>query len=87
MNIAFSRELLRMVMADVRKITTVVERKSVWVYKVGQGSWEFHGPNGFYWHGSADNAYDARAMGWSAWESKIEGDAEIKRQMDKVNRA
>jgi hypothetical protein len=44
-------------------------------------SWEFHGPGrgpivgstdpvkppNFYWYGSADNAYDARAQGWQAW--------------------
>lgn len=50
-------------------LTTAAERKDVWVYKFMDDHWEFHGPNGFYWHGSADNAYDARAKGWQAWEA------------------
>lgn len=25
----------------------------------------------FYWHGSADNAYDARAKGWAAYLRKL----------------
>jgi len=43
--------------------------KSAWVYKVGKDHWEFHFGS-YYWHGSADNAYDARAKGWSAWLAK-----------------
>jgi hypothetical protein len=45
--------------------------KDAWVYDFGRDHWEFHGPDDFYWHGSASNAYDARYKGWSAWlESK-----------------
>lgn len=66
-NTAFSRLMLSSVMEDVRKATTVEQRKSVWTYHFGSGHWEFHGPDGFYWHGEADSAYDARAKGWSAW--------------------
>ena len=44
--------------------------KDAWVWHFHRDHWEFHGPDGFYWHGSADNAYDARAHGWSAWLRK-----------------
>lgn len=29
--------------------------------------WEFNGPTGFYWHGSASDAYEARYKGWMAY--------------------
>ena len=44
--------------------------KDAWVWHFHKDHWEFHGPDGFYWHGSADNAYEARAKGWSAWLRK-----------------
>jgi hypothetical protein len=66
-NIVFCRALLALVMPEVRKATTAKERKDAWVWKYHGDHWEFHGPNNYYWHGSADNAYDARAKGWSAW--------------------
>lgn len=66
-NLAFCRILLRGVMDDVKKHTTAETRKAAWVYHFNGDTWEFHGPNGFYWHGSADNAYDARAQGWQSW--------------------
>lgn len=73
-NQAFCRTLLRVVMDDIKTITTAKERKTAWVYKFGRDHWEFHGPDGFYWHGSADNAYDARANGWQAWRSHVESE-------------
>ena len=67
-DVAFCRELLRGVTARVKQhfpdIHTV---KAAWVYNFGRNHWEFHGPDKFYWHGGAANAYDARAKGWSAW--------------------
>jgi len=42
-------------------------RTAAWVYGYGRDRWEFHGPDGFYWHGHAGNAYDARYKGWMAW--------------------
>jgi hypothetical protein len=66
-NTAFCRALLSMVMEDVKKVTTAEERKSVWTYHHMRDHWEFHGPRGFYWHGSADGGYDARAKGWHAF--------------------
>ena len=41
--------------------------KDAWVWHAGRDHWEFHGPDKFYWHGSAGNAYEARYKGWSAW--------------------
>ena len=67
LDITFSRTLLAATMEGVRPVTTVVERKAAWVYGLGRDQWEFHGPDGFYWHGRAGNAYDARAKGWDAW--------------------
>jgi hypothetical protein len=69
-NIDFCRTFLALVMTDVKQVTTTQERKDAWVYKCMKNHWEFHGPNEFYWHGSADNAYDARAKGWSAFLAK-----------------
>lgn len=71
-NSMFCRRLLTLALADIRPLTTVAERKEAWVYHFGRGHWEFHGPKGFYWHGDADNAYDARAKGWHAWLAKQE---------------
>lgn len=80
-NVTFCRTLLKTVMADIKKITSPAERKAAWVYRFSlDGSWEFHGPDRFYWYGRADNAYDARAQGWQAWEREIE----LKGQLDRM---
>lgn len=65
----------KQVMDDIKKVTSPAERKAAWVYHFGRQDWEFHGPDEFYWHGHADNAYDARAKGWQAWWEKLESDA------------
>lgn len=70
-NLTFCRALLKAVLADVKPHTTVAERADAWVIKTGRDSWEFHGPREFYWYGSADNAFDARAQGWQAWLAKF----------------
>lgn len=74
-NLAFCRTLLRVVMDDIKKVTSAQERKDAWVWKLGRGQWEFHGPDGFYWYGNADNTYDARATGWQKWWDRLEDDA------------
>jgi hypothetical protein len=67
-NVSFSREILAMVQQDVRAFAPHIKvRKDAWVWKAGRDHWEFHGPDGYYWHGGADNAYEARANGWRAW--------------------
>lgn len=70
-NLTFCRMLLKGTMDVIKPLTTVAERKAAWVYKFERDHWEFHGPNGFYWHGSADNSYDARHKGWEAWRENM----------------
>lgn len=74
-NTQFCRTLLKLVMAEIKPMTTVRERKAAWVYNFGREHWEFHGPNGFYWHGRAYDAYEARAKGWEAWRKQLAHDA------------
>jgi len=66
-NTALCREILRRVQDDVRKYKPGIRLKDAWVWKGGRDLWEFHYQK-FYWWGSADNAYDARARagehGW-----------------------
>lgn len=68
--ISFSRLLLSAVMREVSKATSADERKAARVRRFHGSSWEFWGPKDFYWHGRADNAYEARANGWQAWLDK-----------------
>jgi len=63
----FERQLLKAVMVDVRKVTTVEQRKGVETYHFMRDHWEFHGPDGFYWNGSAETGWGARYHGWTAW--------------------
>jgi hypothetical protein len=65
-NIGFCRELLRETIDDVKAAAPAVKVSDAWVWSGDRRNWEFHF-NGFYWNGSADNAYHARANGWSAW--------------------
>lgn len=74
-NVAFSRHLLSIVLRDLAKVTSVAERKDAYVYDSYGDNWEFHGPDNFYWHGIADNAYDAKVNGWQAWWAELEKDA------------
>lgn len=73
-NTTFTRELLKLTMLDVKQHTTPEQRKAAWTYWTPTGAgnrlYEFHGPDGFVWHGRADNSYHARAQGWSAWLEK-----------------
>jgi hypothetical protein len=71
-NVAFCRHLLKLTLEDVRKADPDVKLRDAWVYHYsGTDDWEFHFGD-FYWHGSADNAYDARAKGWESWLSQKE---------------
>ena len=60
---------LALTMKDVRKHTDAQQRKNAWAHKdsASRNSWEFHGPDGFYWYGSAANANDAKMSGWECW--------------------
>lgn len=74
LDVMFCRTLLSMVHKDVKAAHPEINlRKDAWVYNFGRDHWEFHGPNGFYWHGSASNAYEARHKGWSAWLANPNG--------------
>lgn len=66
-NIAFSRTLLSVVVADVRKYDSKIQIQKAWVHSTDRRTWEFHGPDKFYTHFRADNAFEARAKGWQAW--------------------
>jgi hypothetical protein len=70
-DISFSRHLLALVQQDVRAFAPHIKtRKDAWVWCAGRDHWEFHGPDNYYWHGNACNAYEARANGWRAWLEK-----------------
>lgn len=69
-NVVFCRHLLSEATKLVKAFRPNVQLKCAWVYHFGRDHWEFHGPEAFYWHGSADNAYDARYKGWMAWLEK-----------------
>lgn len=70
-DVLFGRNLLSQIIPDVRKAGKR-PMKDGWVWCAGRDHWEFHGPDDFYWHGSAGNAYEARYKGWSAWLGRIE---------------
>lgn len=65
----FCQVLLSLTMEEVRKHTTVAERKAAWTYKFETlgASVEFHGPDSFYWHGDGCCLWSARIDGWNAW--------------------
>jgi hypothetical protein len=77
-NTAFSRELLKRVLEEVRAYRKATGDRfafkltDAWIYRVGTDHWEFHFGE-FYWHGSADNAFEARAKGWSSWLAAKDG--------------
>ena len=67
-NISFSRALLSQIVPAV-KAAGYKPTKDAWVWSGGlrDRCWEFHGPDEFYWYGTADNAYEARYKGWGAF--------------------
>lgn len=70
-NISFSRALLAQGIATLKEhFPEVRPVKDAWVWNAGRDHWEFHGPDSFYWHGNAGNAYEARYKGWNAWMQK-----------------
>lgn len=80
-NITFCRRALELTHMDVRKFDPSIKVSDAAVHKSGN-TWEFtfyhvtedssgkaHADR-FYWHGRADNAYDARVKGWDAFLAK-----------------
>lgn len=66
-NISFCQLMLKTFRADCKKAKVILPKlKKCSTYHFGGNHWEFQAP-GFYWHGSADNGYDARYKGLSAW--------------------
>jgi hypothetical protein len=67
----FCRALLAQVQPDVY---AAGKRpfKDAWVWHAWRDLWEFHGPDDYYWYGSASNAYEARYKGWTAWLNRGE---------------
>ncbi|MCX4152003.1 MULTISPECIES: hypothetical protein [Paraburkholderia] len=70
LNDVFNRSMLLAATALVRKHFPEVKLSDAWTYHFHEEHWEFHGPDDFCWHGSADGAYDARYHGWMAWLEK-----------------
>lgn len=69
-NVDICRSLLSEIHKEVKAFNAKINlKKDAWVYSFGR-TWEFHGPDEFYWHGRAANAYDARYKGWSAYLEK-----------------
>lgn len=68
-DIAISRKLLTEAHDLLRKHFPQMKNVHMigWTHKCGRDTWEFHGPDKFYWHGKAANAYDARYQGWMSW--------------------
>lgn len=65
-NLIFSRLLMVATHKDARAAGYRTPMRSAWVWKYGRQNYEFHGPDDFYWYGTATNAYEARSKGWSA---------------------
>ena len=68
----FCRGYLVNTMEEVKKHATKEEMKAAWVWKSGKHV-EFHGPNGYYWHGQGCCLWAARADGWHAWMQNFLG--------------
>jgi hypothetical protein len=68
-NTTFNRKLLTQTHDLVRKHfpQTKMIHTIGWTFKSGVWDWEWHGPDGFTWTGRADDAYEARSLGWMAW--------------------
>jgi len=66
-NIAFCRRVLSKTLKSVKEFDESIDLSKAWVWHFNGDSWEFHGPDNFYFCMRADNAYHARVHGWSAW--------------------
>jgi hypothetical protein len=70
-DLSFCRTILKATLEEVRAAGLPQDKiKSAWVWKTFN-QWEFHFGD-FYWWGKAENAYDARDKGWSAWLAQQE---------------
>jgi hypothetical protein len=69
-----NHDFCRLLLKTTRDDLTSEQRKRLvgsWSYMYRWGSaassGEWHGPDGYYWHGSACCAYEARTHGINAW--------------------
>jgi len=67
LNTVFTRKLLKLAVADVRKYFPETKIGEAWVWTSDRKIWEFHGPGKFYVYFEAGNAFDARYKGWMKW--------------------
>ncbi len=75
-NVTFCRRLLSQVAVDVAKAGYKINKDASVIES--SGYWFFEGPEDFYFECDADNAYDARYKGWTAFLKKkgVEGYAD-----------
>jgi len=68
-DIVFSRLMLSDLKDDIKRNHPSFKFKDFWVWNAGRDNWEFHkqGPDKFYWHVRASNAYEARFKGLLAY--------------------
>lgn len=79
----FCRRLLATVMEDVREAIPSSEIEKAWGYKCSwPNSVEFHGPDGFYWHGQGCCVWHAKAQGWQAYLDHIGWEPSEQREID-----
>lgn len=74
-NVSFCRLMLSALVEEFRtEFPHIRTTRDAWVINAGfRDHWEFHAEDRagtYYWHGHADNAYDARYKGWSAWRER-----------------
>ena len=70
----FCRHLLGLVMKDVRAEVPAEAIKDAWAWRYTHSDTvEFHGPNGFHWHGRGCCRWHAKASGWSAYLETLKG--------------
>lgn len=82
-DITFSRYLLNDLHKELKRRFPSIKLRKTWVWKIGRaGHWEFHGPDHFYWHGRAHNAYDARYKGWIAYLERLDRNEEEKNERE-----
>lgn len=80
-DVAFSRSLLSVLVQNMKAVHPDVSvMRDAWVWHFNRNHWEFHGPNGYYWHGRASCAYEARYKGWMAWLEQSSGGAQKPRR-------
>ena len=69
----FCRGLLKVVRSDLTR-EQKQKLRGTWgyVFEGFNDHGEWHGPDGFYWHGSACCVYAARAHGIQAWLESVQ---------------